>query len=251
MIFKIDSNIQVSEHMMLMRLKGDTSTFTRPGQFVNITIQNCFLRRPFSVCRYSKDSLTILYDIVGKGTTLMERMVPGDELEMLTGLGNGFDTSASHSATPLLLGGGCGVAPLLGLAEHLLNEGKHPVVALGFNTAKDIVLADEFLKLGISPLISTVDGSEGTRGFVTDALRESGVTITPDSHYFYICGPMPMINAVCRSLPCDGEASLESRMACGFGICMCCSIQFPDGSSARVCKDGPVFKKSTLFPSQS
>lgn len=245
MQFEIYYNRPQSKSMWLMKLKGDTSSFSRPGQFVNLTVENCFLRRPFSVCRYEKDDLWLLYDVVGKGTQIMTSWLPGRKVEMLTALGNGFSTDISGK-TPILMGGGCGVAPMLGLAETLIKENHHPVVALGFNTASDMVLAEEFEKIGIKPLIATVDGTAGVKGFVTDAVAQAIPEINPDKHYFYTCGPLPMLRNIDDNMNCDGQLSFDTRMACGFGICMCCSVKTIEGAR-RVCKDGPVFLKNELI----
>lgn len=238
---KIISNTPATHSMMIMELAGDTSEFTRPGQFINIAVDGCFLRRPISVSDYSDGKIRILYNIVGKGTKILSQMQPGQQLDVLAPLGNGFDVEV-NCKTPVLLGGGVGVAPLPGLAKALIAKGIKPIVAMGFNTAADIVLCDEFEKMGITPLIATVDGSAGTKGFVTDALAQGD--ITPD--YFYACGPLPMLRALCQTLECAGQVSLESRMACGYGVCMCCSVKTADGAR-RVCKDGPVFYKHELI----
>lgn len=240
-MYEIISNDALSDTMMVMELAGDTSRFSNPGQFINIAVDGCFLRRPISVSDYSDGRLRILYNVVGKGTRIIRDMQPGQRLDILAPLGNGFSVQ-TEPACQVLLGGGVGVAPLPGLAKAMLEKGVRPVVALGFNKASDIVFADEFEQLGIKPLIATVDGSFGTKGFVTDALRETG--ISPD--YFYACGPLPMLRALCSALPCEGQLSLEARMACGYGVCMCCSVKTADGAR-RICKDGPVFLKSELI----
>lgn len=245
MQFEIYYNQPQSKSMWLMKLKGDTSSFRSPGQFVNIAVDDCFLRRPFSVCRYDNEELWLLYDVVGKGTEIMTRWQTGRKVEMLTALGNGFSTDIAGK-TPILMGGGCGVAPMLGLAETLLKENYKPIVALGFNSATDIVLADAFENIGITPLISTVDGSAGIKGFVTDAIAHAVEDIKPDKHYFFTCGPLPMLRNINDNMNCDGQLSFDTRMACGFGICMCCSVKTADGAR-RVCKDGPVFLKNELI----
>lgn len=240
-MYEIISNTALSKSMMVMELAGDTSRFSNPGQFINIAVEGCFLRRPISVSDYSDGRLRILYNVVGKGTHIMRDLQPGQRLDILAPLGNGFSVQ-TQPEYQVLLGGGVGVAPLPGLAKALLEKGVRPIVVLGFNNAADIVFEDEFERLGIHPLIATVDGSFGTKGFVTDALRQAG--INPD--YFYACGPLPMLRALCSSLPCEGQLSLEARMACGYGVCMCCSVKTVDGTR-RICKDGPVFLKSELI----
>lgn len=223
-----------------MRLEGDTAPFSAPGQFVNILIPGKFLRRPISVCDYDDSTLTLLYDVVGEGTAYMSALTPGDTLEMLTALGNGFNPDAPCEA-PVLLGGGIGTAPLIRLAKDLLAKGKRPTVILGYNDLRDARAAACFGNLECPVFVATVDGSVGTKGFVTDVIRERG--LTPD--YFYACGPTPMLKALCNGLDIPGEVSLEARMGCGFGACVCCSVMTAKGSK-RICKEGPVFRKEEL-----
>ena len=211
------------------------------GEFVEIALDGLYLRRPISVCNYDDGELTIIYKVVGKGTDLMSQMAEGTQLDVLTGLGNGFDTE-HDCAKPLLVGGGVGVPPLYRLTRDLIARGKEVTVVLGFNTESEIFYAEEFAALGAKVILATADGSVGVKGFVTDAIRESGV----EADYFYSCGPLPMLKALCNSLEIDGEVSLEERMGCGFGICMGCSIQTTKGAK-RVCKDGPVFKKEEVI----
>lgn len=239
--FTILSNTPLSRRTMQMDLAGDTSDLTAAGQFVNISVHGKFLRRPISVCDYSDGKMRLLYDVVGDGTRIMAEMQPGEKLDILSGLGNGFSENVPYRKV-VLLGGGIGCAPLLNLARKLRLAGKDVTVILGFNTAADIVMAEMFTNLGVRFLIATVDGSEGTRGFVTDAIRENNV----DAEYFYACGPMPMLKAVCLGLDIPGEVSLEARMACGFGACVCCSIETAVGYK-RICKEGPVFPKEELL----
>lgn len=240
-IFTIASNEQLTRKTWRMILSGDTSDFDTPGQFANLAIEGKFLRRPISVCDYDADSLTLLYDVVGEGTETMSRMKAGEKLDLLTGLGNGFNTEI-HCERPVLVGGGIGTAPLLNLAKTLLKAGVKPAVVLGFNTAEDIVLEKEFKELGLDTVVTTADGSYGVKGFVTDALRGNPANFD----YFFACGPLPMMRALCAELDYDGQLSLDERMACGFGICMCCSLQTRNGSR-RICKDGPVFFKEDLI----
>lgn len=240
-IYTVVSNEQLTHKTYRMVLTGDTSEISRAGQFVNLAIEGKYLRRPISICDYSEGSLTLLYDVVGKGTKEMSEMTPGTEINTLTGLGNGFNEDEDIK-NPVLLGGGIGCAPMLNLARKLQKRGIEPTVILGFNTKDDVAMEEDFRAIGIEPVICTVDGTCGVKGFVTDGIREKG--LKPD--YFYACGPMPMLRAVCNGLDFPGEVSLESRMGCGFGACMCCSIETKDAAK-RICKDGPVFRKEELI----
>ncbi len=240
MKFTVIENNRLKGATWLMRLQGDTSAIKRPGQFVNIQIDGCFLRRPISVCDWDDSSILLAYDVVGAGTEKMSQALPQQEFDVLSGLGNGFDLSV-RPEQPVLLGGGIGVAPLYGLAKRLIDMDIQPVAILGFNNAHRVVMDSMFSNLGIETFVATVDGSQGTRGFVTDALKKTG--IKPD--YFYACGPQPMMKALCRDMSIPGELSLETRMACGFGICACCAINTSNGP-AGVCKKGPVFKKNDI-----
>ncbi len=239
--FTIVSNERVAQKTWRMILTGDTSDFETPGQFANLAVRDKFLRRPISVCDYDDSSLTLLYDVVGEGTAEMSGMREGEILDLLTGLGNGFNTEVKCSR-PVLIGGGIGVAPLLNLAFTLRNAGVKPTVMLGFNTAADVVLEKEFKENGFKIIVTTADGTYGIKGFVTDALRGDDMVYD----YFYACGPLPMMRALCNELPIDGQLSLDERMACGFGICMCCSLETRNGAK-RICKDGPVFTKDELI----
>lgn len=240
-IYTVAYNRQLAPKTWEMKLEGYTGDITAPGQFVNLSVEGKYLRRPISLCDYSDGEIILLYDVVGDGTRIMSEWRTGDKVDMLTGLGNGFNTDVACSR-PLLIGGGIGVAPLLRLGKELKEKGRTPVAVLGFNTAADIVLADEFRSAGIDVIVSTADGSAGVKGFVTDAIAQSNI----DYDYYYTCGPMPMLRAVWASLPTDGELSVDVRMACGFGVCMCCSLETRDGAK-RVCKDGPVFGKEELL----
>lgn len=240
-IYKVRSNRALSAKTWLMVLEGDTQYLTAPGQFVNVAIEGKFLRRPISVCDYDEQTITLLYDVVGEGTKYMSSLGEGAELDLLTGLGNGFDTEV-ECQRPLLLGGGVGIAPMLNLAKVLAGQGKKPVVIAGCNTAADAVVAQLFEQSGAEVYVATVDGSVGTRGFVTDVIREQGI----EGDYFYACGPLPMLKALTGAMTIDGELSLDERMACGFGVCMCCSVETKSGAK-RICKEGPVFKKEELI----
>ena len=236
-IFKILSNTPLTSTVYKMVLQGDTSAITAPGQFVNIQLSGRFLRRPISVCDYDGSTLTILYKVVGGGTAQMAAMEEGQALDILTGLGNGYDLSVSGSH-PVLLGGGVGVPPLYRLAKDLIAQGKTVSVVLGFNTASEVFYEDEFRAMGCDVTVTTVDGSYGVKGFVTDALPESYT-------YFYTCGPEPMLKAVYRASATSGQMSFEERMGCGFGACMGCSCKTLTGYK-RICKDGPVMRKEEI-----
>src|SRR5574344_2606526 len=213
----------------------------RAGQFMDIAIEGTYLRRPISVCDATGELTTIIYKVVGRGTAMMSRMHPGESLEVLAPLGHGFSPDCCKDSA-LLIGGGLGAAPLVLLCKELLEKGKHVSVVTGFNTKAEIILRDEYRRLGIDPLISTMDGSEGIKGFVTDAI----INAAPEFDRFYCCGPMPMMKAVCQTLSTPGEASLEERMGCGAGFCYGCSVM-TTGGAKTVCKDGPVFNKEELI----
>ena len=238
-IFEIKSNEKIAKDVYKMVLLGDTSDLKKPGQFVNIKLDGFFLRRPISVCDYDKGVLTLIYKVVGSGTEVMSRMAEGEKLDILTGLGNGFDTSKSGE-TPVVIGGGVGVPPMYNLARKLIEEGKNVTAVLGFNKEEEIFYKEEFEKLGAKVLISTVDGSVGVKGFVTDALKEI------DFSYTYCCGPEPMLKAVYNASDKDGQFSFEERMGCGFGACMGCSCKTKYGNK-RICKEGPVLCKEEII----
>ncbi len=240
-ILEVASNRPLTPLVYEMQLTGDTSAVTRPGGFVEISLDGLFLRRPISVCDFDEGRLTLVYKIVGKGTEQMAGLQVGTKIDVLTGLGNGFDTTLCHSHA-LLVGGGVGVPPLYRLTRNLIAEGKQVSVVLGFNTQAEIFYADEFRKVGAEVIVATADGSQGIKGFVTDAIRQTGI----DFDYFYACGPLPMLKALSEATDKPGELSLEERMGCGFGICMGCSIQTASGAK-RVCKEGPVFKKKDVI----
>lgn len=240
-IFEIVSNRQLTPLVYEMKLKGDTSAIKRAGQFVELSIEGLFLRRPISVCDFDNGTLTLVYKVVGKGTTAMALMESGYKADILTGLGNGFNADA-ECEKPLLVGGGVGVPPLYRLTRELLAKGKRPTIILGFNTADEIFYEEEFKALGVEVIVATADGSKGVKGFVTDAISQSGI----EADYIYSCGPLPMLKALAQHCECDGELSLEERMGCGFGICMGCSIKTKSGAK-RVCKEGPVFKKEEII----
>ncbi len=237
-IFEIIENIALTDSIYRMVLKGDVSAVTAPGQFVNILLDGLYLRRPISVCDVGENTLTIIYKVVGKGTEQMSRMEKGS-LDVLTGLGNGYDLTVSGDR-PVLLGGGVGVPPMYLLAKRLIAQGKKVSVILGFNTKSEVFYENEFKALGADVVVTTVDGSYGTKGFVTDALKNIDYT------YFYTCGPEPMLKAVYKASTTSGQMSFEKRMGCGFGACMGCSCKTLTGYK-RICKEGPVMRKEEIL----
>ena len=240
-IFEIIANEPLTDAVWRMTLAGDTQWITAPGQFVNIAIEGLYLRRPISVCDCAAGRLTLIYKVVGEGTERMRRMQPGQRLDLLTGLGNGFRIDPAPQR-PLLVGGGVGVPPLYLLAKRLLAKGLPVQVVLGFNTAAEVFYADVFRALGCDVTVATADGSAGVKGFVTTAIAERSL----DFDYFYACGPLPMLKALCSSVEQDGQLSFEERMGCGFGGCMGCSCQTAKGTK-RICKEGPVLEKGEIL----
>ena len=238
-IFKIIENAPLTETVFKMKLQGDVSDITSSGQFVNIKLDGFYLRRPISVCDCDGDVLTLIYKVVGKGTEQMAKMTVGEELNVLTGLGNGYDLSLAGDK-PLLLGGGVGVPPLYMLCKKLIAEGKKVSVVLGFNTKAEVFCEADFKALGADVFVTTVDGSYGIKGFVTDAMKEIDYT------YFYTCGPEPMLKAIFKASATSGQFSFEERMGCGFGACMGCSCKTITGYK-RICKEGPVLKKEEIL----
>ncbi len=236
-LFDIIENRKIAKNVYEIILSGDTSDITAPGQFVNIKLDGLFLRRPISVCDCSEGKLTLVYKTVGHGTEAMSEMKSG-RLDILTGLGNGYELSLSGDR-PLLVGGGVGVPPMFMLAKELLKQGKKVSVILGFNTKDEIFYEDEFKNIGCDVTVCTVDGSYGIKGFVTDALPD-------DYTYFYTCGPEPMLKVLFRATKTSGQFSFEERMGCGFGTCMGCSCKTVTGN-IRICKEGPVLKKEAIL----
>ena len=235
--FQIIENLPLARDIMSLRLGGDTGAIVRPGQFVNIQVEGCFLRRPLSVCDWDDGSLTLVYRIAGRGTELLAKMKKGS-LDLLTGLGNGFDTAISGDR-PLLIGGGLGFTPLYALAKSLIKEGKRVQVILGFASKEQAVYVDKFRALGCEVTVCTEDGSLGIKGFVTRAME--GL----DYSHFYTCGPEAMFRAVSDCSVTSGQFSFEQRMGCGFGACMGCSCETLYGVK-RICKEGPVLMKEEI-----
>ena len=238
-LLQIQSNRALTESVYEMRLKGDVSNITASGQFVNIKLEGLFLRRPISVCDVENGVLTLLYKVVGKGTEQMAKMQAGESLNVLVGLGNGYDLSLSGEA-PVLMGGGVGVPPMYMLAKQLIQQGKKVTAILGFNTQAEVFYEEEFKRLGATVIVTTADGSYGRKGFVTDALKNVDYT------YFYTCGPEPMLKAVFKATNTSGQFSFEERMGCGFGACMGCSCKTVTGYK-RICKEGPVLQKEEIL----
>ena len=242
-IFKILTNEALTSNVYRMTLEGDTSAITAPGQFVNIRLTGRFLRRPISVCDWEEGKLTLVYKVVGHGTEQMAQLPAGTRLDVLTGLGNGYNTTVSGDH-PVLVGGGVGVPPMFGLAKRLRAMGKPVQVILGFNTREEIFYEEAFQALGCTVYVTTVDGSCGTPGFVTDALKNLSYS------HFCACGPEPMLKALYAASTTSGQMSFEERMGCGFGACMGCSCKTLTGSK-RICKDGPVMKKEEILWDQT
>ena len=237
-IFTIVENTALTKDVYRMVLSGDTSAITASGQFVNILLEGFYLRRPISVCDWDAETLTIVYKVVGHGTEAMSKMAAGGKLDILTGLGNGYDLTTAGER-PVLLGGGVGVPPMYGCAKKLCELGIKPTVILGFNTADEIFYEDEFKALGCETIVTTVDGSYGIKGFAVAPLENMDYT------YFYTCGPEPMLKAVYKATTTSGQMSFEERMGCGFGACMGCSCKTLTGYK-RICKDGPVMMKEEI-----
>lgn len=238
--YTVAENKKIAKDVFYMILEGDTSFITAPGQFINIEIDGFYLRRPISVCDWDEKTITIIYKVVGQGTQAMADMPAGTKLDILTGLGNGF-TVVKDSKNPLVIGGGVGTPPMYALTKELIKQGAKPTVILGFNSKDDVFGEKEFKDLGCEVYITTNDGSYGTKGFVTDVIKNlSGYD------YFYTCGPMAMLKAVAQSTECSGQLSFEERMGCGFGGCMGCSCKTLTGYK-RICTEGPVLLKEEII----
>ena len=237
--FEIKANNPIALNVYEMILSGEDSGITSPGQFVNIKLQEQYLRRPISVCDYDEKTITLIYKVVGSGTEIMSKMKVGESLDLLLGLGNGFSTEESGD-NPVLIGGGVGVPPMFNLAKKLLSEGKNVSVILGFNKEDEIFYKAEFEEIGAKVYVATADGSVGTKGFVTDVLKNL------DYSYIYTCGPEPMLKAIYDISKTSGQFSFEERMGCGFGVCMGCSCKTKYGNK-RICIDGPVLVKEEII----
>jgi len=240
-IYTVLSNEPLTPAVYRMVLEGDTEYITRSGQFINIELEGKFLRRPISVADYDATTITIIYKVVGRGTEQMSKMEVGKKLDILTGLGNGFSTD-NDAQRPLLVGGGVGVPPMYNLCKRLLAEGKRPTVIVGFNTKSEVFYTEEFKALGVDIHVATADGSQGIKGFVTDAIREAGI----EFDYLYTCGPLPMLKALYDATDVEAEFSFEERMGCGFGGCMGCTCKTKYGYK-RICKEGPVLKRDEII----
>lgn len=238
-IYTIKENVKIAKDVYKMIVEGDTSSLTATGQFVNIKVDGLYLRRPISVCDYDDSTITLIYKVVGAGTEIMSTKVAGETFDILVGLGNGYNTDKSGE-NPLLIGGGVGVPPMYGLCKKLVAEGKKPAVILGFNTADEIFYKEEFEALGAKVYVTTVDGSVGVKGFVTDVMKDLTYS------YFFTCGPMPMFKAIENTATTSGQYSFEERMGCGFGACMGCSCKTKYGNK-RICKDGPVLEREEII----
>ena len=238
--YKIKSNKKIAKNVYEMVLEGDTTYIVRPGQFINIELDGCYLRRPISVCDYDDKTITIIYKVVGNGTEKMATFEEGTILDILTGLGNGFEVKRSGEK-PLLIGGGVGTPLMYNLCKKLVEQGKNPVVVLGFGNIDDVFYEEKFKEMGAEVYISTVDGSYGTKGFVTDIVKD-----LKDYTYYYTCGPKNMLKAVYDTATTDGELSFEEKMGCGFGACMGCTCETTKGNK-RICKEGPVLKKEEII----
>ncbi len=238
-IFEVAENFEIAKNTYKMVLLGDVSDFTAPGQFVNIKLEGKYLRRPISVCDLGENSLTLIYKVVGGGTEQMAEMKKGTKLDILTSLGNGYNTSLSGDK-PLLIGGGVGVPPMYLLCRKLIEEGKSVSVVLGFNSKAEVFYEEDFKCLGAKVYVTTADGSYGIKGFVTDAMKDIDYT------YFFTCGPEPMFKAIEKSVKTSGQYSFEERMGCGFGACMGCSCKTKYGNK-RICKDGPVMVREEII----
>ena len=237
--FTVTENRPLTDGVFRMKLRGDVSAVARPGQFVNVRLEGRFLRRPISVCDLNGDQLTLIYKVVGDGTRQMSELLGGARLDLLTGLGNGYDLSAAGQR-PLLIGGGVGVPPLYWLARELVADDRTVTAVLGFNRAAEVFYVEEFAALGARVILATADGSRGMKGFVTDAMMDLDYT------YYYACGPEPMLKAVYRAAKGSGQQSFEERMGCGFGACMGCSCRTITGSK-RICREGPVLRKEEIL----
>ncbi len=239
MLYRLIENTQLTETVWRMKLEGDTTAIKAPGQFVQLTVPGFYLRRPISICDWDESSITLVYKVVGQGTEVMSKLTIGMELDLLNGLGNGFDT-ARCGDKPLLIGGGVGLPPMIGLCRQLLKEGKHPIVLAGFNKADEIFLQDAVEAMNTPFVLATMDGSAGVKGLVTDAMADLDFTD------ICACGPLPMLKAIMAATDKPAQLSFEERMGCGFGACMGCTVKVKGGYK-RICKDGPVLDREEVI----
>ena len=239
MQYQLIENTQLTASVWRMKLAGDTSAIKAPGQFVQLTVPGFYLRRPISICNWDDETITLVYKVVGQGTEAMSAMKNGMELDLLNGLGNGFDTSRCGDK-PLLIGGGVGLPPMIGLCRQLLREGKHPTVLAGFNKADEVFLRDAVEAMGAPFVLATMDGSAGVKGLVTDAMKDIDFTDV------CACGPLPMLKAIMAATDKPAQLSFEERMGCGFGACMGCTVKVKGGYK-RICKDGPVLDREEVL----
>ena len=237
-LLEIIENTRINHDTFLMKLRGDLSEIKSSGEFVEIKLDGYYLRRPISVSEYTSDSLTLVYKVLGHGTKDMSEYEVGMKLDCLVGLGNGFDLSKSQK--PLLVAGGIGVAPLIGLAKRFNELGVKPIMVYGAAKKEDLVLVEE-LKKYTTLHLTTDDGSCGYKGNTVGFLKENDI----EFDYYYACGPQVMLKYL-SLYNSNGCVSLEARMGCGFGACMGCSINTTNGPK-RVCKEGPVFEASEVI----
>ena len=245
------STERISDRHVLMKLTHDKSLPEMlPGQFVEVRIDqtpSVFLRRPISICFVDRtaNELWLLVATIGDGTRWLGSLQPGDTVNCVLPLGNGFEKPSGKTAGSklLLIGGGVGVAPLLYLGAMLKDQDREVTFLLGGRSAKDVLLLDEFKKYG-RVCVTTEDGTLGEKGFVTNHS-----VLSDDFDKIYTCGPTPMMKAVARyanEKGIDCEASLENMMACGLGACLCCVEKTTEGNLC-VCKEGPVFNIKRLL----
>lgn len=224
------SNVKVARDVYELTLKTDIARMAQPGQFVQVDVPGCFLRRPISICDAAGDTLTLIFKVVGEGTAVMAGLQPQTTVSLLGPLGTGFPVLPQDV---VLYGGGVGTPPMVLTARKYLEAGHKVQVVLGFNTKEDVFGLDKFIQAGITPVVCTMDGSAGLEGTVLEA--------EPQYETALACGPLPMLKAVSDKFE-HGYVSLEARMACGYGVCMGCVVKDKEGGSLRVCKDGPVFE---------
>ncbi|MBU4477576.1 MAG: dihydroorotate dehydrogenase electron transfer subunit [Candidatus Omnitrophica bacterium] len=265
----IVKNVRVSSKIYRMELAmPKISSLVKPGQFIHLRINNSFdplLRRPFSVNKVIKNkkgkviNICVLYEIVGKGTSLLAEKCSGDILDVLGPLGNGFafNDALLKNKQIILVAGGMGIAPLLFLVERLKDKRtkNKPVIFIGSRTKRDLVCLDEFKKAGCIVKISTDDGSLGFKGYVSELVENFLTNCQPliPNPYIYACGPSPMlkkVQSIASEYNLKGQVSLDEMMGCGIGACLGCVVKAKTSGAGeddnqpvykRICKDGPVF----------